>query len=116
MTATFEGSCSHGQSLPLEHMPFLKNLRSVGQGTAGGPSNGRNEHFKVVLDDEAVADSLCDAAERLAQADVPHLVANAIRLARLTALSKPQGGVRSIATGDILRRLVARTLAQTYGE
>ena len=33
----------------------------------------------------------------------------AIRLGRMTALSKPDGGVRGIVVGDFLRRLVART-------
>ena len=34
--------------------------------------------------------------------------------ARLTALTKPDGGVRGIATGCSLRRLVARTLAKQF--
>ena len=36
----------------------------------------------------------------------------AIRLGRLTALQKPDGGVRGIVVGDIFRRLVARTMAK----
>ena len=36
-------------------------------------------------------------------------------MARLTALAKPDGGVRGIATGDTFRRLVARTLAKAWG-
>ena len=35
-------------------------------------------------------------------------------MARLTALRKPDGGVRGIATGDAFRRLVARTLAKQW--
>ena len=34
--------------------------------------------------------------------------------ARLTALLKPSGGVRGIATGCTVRRLVARTLAKQF--
>ncbi len=34
---------------------------------------------------------------------------------RLTALTKPSGGVRGIAASDRLRCLVARTLAQKFG-
>ena len=52
----------------------------------------------------------------MARAAVPEEVVQAIRQARLTALQKKDGGIRGIATGDTLRRLVARTLAQTYGE
>ena len=36
----------------------------------------------------------------------------AIRLGRMTTLLKPNGGVRSIVVGDIVRKLVARTIAQ----
>lgn len=71
----------------------------------------------MCLEDETAADLLADAAEVLARAEIPQQVAAAVRQARLTALQKPQprGGIRGIATGDSLRRLVARTLAQTYG-
>ena len=34
------------------------------------------------------------------------------RLGRLTALSKPDGGVRGIIAGDVVRRLVAKTTSQ----
>ena len=34
--------------------------------------------------------------------------------ARLTALTKPNGGVRGIATGCTVRRLVARTLVKQF--
>ena len=32
----------------------------------------------------------------------------------MTALRKPDGGIRGIATGDVFRRLVSRTLAKTW--
>ena len=34
----------------------------------------------------------------------------------LTALQKPGGGVRGIVAGDVIRRLVARTVAQQLGK
>ena len=34
----------------------------------------------------------------------------------MTALSKPDGGVRGIVVGDILRRLVARTMAKQFSK
>ena len=34
-----------------------------------------------------------------------------VRLGRLTALFKPDGGVRGIIAGDVVRRLVARTMS-----
>ena len=51
-------------------------------------------------------------ASALAMARVPEEIIEALRLGRLTALSKPDGGVRGIVVGDILRRMVARTLAK----
>ena len=41
-------------------------------------------------------------------------IMDAIRLGRLTALRKPNGGVRGIVVGDIVRRLVGRTMAQQF--
>ena len=51
-------------------------------------------------------------AEILATAQVPPMIVSAIRQGRMTALQKCDGGVRGIVTGDALRRLVARTIAQ----
>ena len=62
----------------------------------------------------ATLDMLAQAATQLANADVPESVLRALALSRLTALSKPAGGVRGIATGDTLRRLVSRTLARQF--
>ena len=38
------------------------------------------------------------------------------RLGRITALPNPDGGVRGIVVGDVLRRFVARTTAQQIGD
>ena len=50
----------------------------------------------------------------LAQAKVPSSIASALMSARLTALVKTGGGVRSVATGCSLRRLVARAPAKQF--
>ena len=50
--------------------------------------------------------------QELARARVPDEIVRAIRIGRLTALQKESGGVRGIIAGDIVRRLVARTVAQ----
>ena len=54
------------------------------------------------------------AAERLANADVPEQVLQALRLGRMVALRKPNGRVRALVVGDVFRRLVARALAQHF--
>ena len=51
-------------------------------------------------------------AQDLARAAVPEEILDVIRLGRLTALAKPSGGIRGIVCGDIVRRLVAKTMAQ----
>ena len=50
--------------------------------------------------------------QELARARVPDEIVRAIRKGRLTALQKESGGVRGIIAGDIVRRLVARIVAQ----
>ena len=37
-------------------------------------------------------------------------------MSRLTALRKPHGGVRGMATGDVFRRLVSRVLARVFAD
>ena len=98
--------------LELEKKMLLANLRSAPKGSAAGLLGSKNEHFQVLLDNEYDSDMFHDAAEHLARADVPTSVQDALALARLTALLKPNSKVRGIATGDTFRRLVARTLAQ----
>ena len=41
-------------------------------------------------------------------------VAAGVALARMTAIRKPGGGVRGIATGDMFRRLASRSLAAAW--
>ena len=53
---------------------------------------------------------------RLTKALVPQVAVDLIRVGRLTALSKPDGGVRGIVAGDVIRRLVARTMSQQLSE
>ena len=72
--------------------------------------------YKLLLDDEVAIDLLTGAVKRLARADVAHEVAEALAMSRLTALPKPHGGVRGIATGDVFRCLVSRVLARVYAD
>ena len=54
----------------------------------------------------------CPKQRILAQGTIPGEVLDGLRLGRLTALRKPDGGVRGIVVGDVMRRLVARTMAK----
>ena len=66
-----------------------------------------------LLENESDPEMLCRVASLLSVEQVPETILEAIRLGRMTALSKPDGGgVRGIVVGDVLRRLVARTIAK----
>ena len=86
-----------GPRFSLDHDIFPKNIRVARRGAAAGPSGMTGDR---------------KFAQDLARACAPDEVVDAIRLGRLTALQKPNGGVRGIVVGDIIRRLVARTIAQ----
>ena len=106
---------SHSRDpLALNSQGLLRNVRSGRRGAAAGPSGCTAEHLRVLADDEASADLLLRAAERLANADVPADVLAGVRLGRMVGLRKPDGGVQGLVMSDTFRRLVARTLAQQY--
>ena len=91
-------------------------LRTARHGTAAGLSGATCEHYKLLLDDAEALELFVHAANLLAAARVPADVAAAVGLSRLTALRKPGGGVRGIATGDTFRRLVSRSLARMFAD
>ena len=43
---------------------------------------------------------------------VPESVVQIVKMVRMTALSKPDGGVRGILAGDVFRRRIAWTAKQ----
>ena len=98
----------------LEEDVLFKNLRSAKRGTAGGPGM-TVEHLRPLLDNVRDLRLFHSLAEGLAQGAVPETIVDALRLGRLTALRKPCGGVRGIVAGDVVRRLVSRTMAQQLG-
>ena len=98
----------------LDRPTFLTSLKSAPRGSSPGPGGCTYEHLKILLDDSDTTELLFGACSSLAQATVPEEVASVLMGARLTALTKPDGGVRGIATGCSLRRLVARTLTKQF--
>ncbi len=95
---------------------FAKVLKSAPRGAASGPGYTTTELLKVALDDEDTARLLHHAALRLARAEVLAGIAEAFMTARMTALLKPNGRVRGIATGTAFRRIVASCLARVVGQ
>ena len=72
------------------------------------------DHLRPLVEHVAVAAALRQAASLMAQNKVPEEVMDAIRCGRLTALRKPDGGVRGIVVGDVFRRAIARTIAKQH--
>ena len=86
-----------------------------GTGSSLGPGGGCTyEPIKVLLDDRDTFDLLFGALSNFAQGATPPEVSGVLTSARLTAIAKPDGGVRGIATGTTIRRVVARTLAKQF--
>ena len=75
-----------------------------------------NEHLRPLLDSERHASVLQGGRIVGQRGDIPENVASVLRKGRLTAQQKPGGGVRGIVAGDVIRRLVARTVAQQVGK
>ena len=63
------------------------------------------EHLRPLLSDDAVVVSVGFRLE-----------VQMVRLGWMTAFTKPDGGVRGIAAGDVVRRLVSRTMAHQMGK
>ena len=106
--------CQPEEPARITARAIAQTLREARRGAAPGLCGARAEHFKLLLSDADGLELLMHAASVLAQARVPPAVAAALALARMTALQKPDGGVRGIATGDVFRRLVSRALAKTW--
>ena len=93
------------QPVHLSARAVASALRSARRGGAPGLSGMRAEHLKLLLQDVTAIELLAEAATQLAQARVPADIPPALAMARLTALRKPDGGVRGIATGDVFAAL-----------
>ena len=91
----------------LDEFRFARNLRSAKRG-----ARMTVEHLQPLLGHPRDLRSFIRASEQLSRARVPHSIREAVRLGRLTALQKPNGGVRGIVAGDIVRRIVARTMSE----
>ena len=98
--------------LNLDEKRFAQNLRSSRRGAAAGPSGMTTHHLRPLLSNPQEFHWLFRAAEQLARSQAPEVAVDAVRLGRMTALQKPDCGVRGIVAGDVLRRLVSRTIAQ----
>ena len=70
----------------------------------------RTEHVRPLLDNEVDSNRFFEVSQAFAHAKIPDEIVSALRVVQLTALQKPNGGVRGV--GDVIRRLVAKTMSQ----
>ena len=87
---------------PVELLTCLWKLR---RGAVVGLSGMTSDHLFPVLENEGDSERLAEVASLLAAGRVPNEIIEALRLGRLTAVRKCDGGVRGIVVGDILRRM-----------
>ena len=104
-----------GRRFELDEKQFFQNLRSFRRGAAAGPSGMTAEHLRPLLNAPRILHLLFRASESLAAGQVPQSTVDVLKLGRITTLQKARGGVRGIVAGDIVRRLVSRTMAQQLG-
>ena len=93
---------------------LVSNLRRARKGSAPGPTGFTSESLRLVLDDEEATNRFIAVAQQLGRGQIAPPVASLLGLGRLVAWQKPNGGIRGLVIGDVLRRLVARSLAQLY--
>ena len=94
-------------------------LRAFPKETAPGPWGLRIVYLKeacVAGGSEALMTQLTAVVSLLSQGRAPAFVASVLARAGLVALPKPNGGVRPIAVGEILRRLAGKYLMSLVRE
>ena len=100
--------------LEVSNMDVVQAIKSFPCGSAGGgPDKLRPQHLKDLLqhtqtEDTALLSALADFCNLVLRGDAPEVVRPFFFGASLVALRKRSGGIRPIAVGCTLRRLVAK--------
>lgn len=113
-----EAEEEHDVRVTFSEKQVEKALRSFPKGTAAGGSGWRAQHLLDALDG-AVGDGrkemlkrMGQMCETLANGEAPACIAPWLAGAPIFPLKKKGGGIRPVAVGEMLRRLVAKMLAQ----
>ena len=75
-------------------------LRESRKGLSGGLWGARYEYFKTCLEDDIALDSLHEVAQRVARAELPTIVRDAMLFSSLAVIMKPNSRDRGISAGD----------------
>ena len=106
--------------VPADATPaeVFKALKGLPRGTGAGPSGLRADHLRELVQVEGVdvLPALTAVVNVLRRGEAPPQLARHIAGASLVALPKPDAGIRPIAVGETLRRLVAKTLTADVRE
>lgn len=104
----------------LDAAAVEKEVRAFPRGSAPGPSGLRPQHLKDALHSTAHRDEvlhqLLALVNLLAKGLAPPSVAEHLAGAWLVALTKKDGGLRPVAIGETLRRLVAKCLCSQVSD
>ena len=101
-------------SISASDEDIIKAIRSFPNGSAGGPDGLRPQHLKDMIDSSAeggrqvLLPALTSFVELVLAGRTPSSITPYLFGANLTALQKSDGGVRPIAVGNTLRRLVSK--------
>jgi hypothetical protein len=105
-------SCGHA----LRYKDIQARFRSFLKGSAPGASGLRHSHIDGMITAPSpqtaatALEALVSLVNKLASGRAPSSFATYLCGAPLTALAKPNGGLRPIAVGEVIRRLVAKCL------
>ena len=80
------------EQLNLSSEALFKNIRKARRGAAGGPSGMTVGNLRPLLECDRALESLHKFAHIMARGEVPDRIEPVVRLGRLTALRKPDGG------------------------
>ena len=109
-------------ALSVSEADVVKAIKSFPNDSAGGPDGLRPQHLKDMIstiagpEGENLLSSLTSLANLALSGDIPSSVRPIFFGASLTILNKKGGGVRTIAIGCTLRRLVAKLASHSVVE